>query len=55
MNVASVVLSPHETVTFHGSSSPGSVNDPRLNAFDVPSSAVWFSAAVTTGATLLMA
>src|SRR5919204_6969 len=51
VNVVAAEPSPQSTLTAHGPSSPGSVNEPRLNDFDVPSSAVWSAAAVTTGAT----
>ena len=43
--------SPQVTSTVHGESVPGSVKLPRSNDFPVPSDAVWFAAAVTTGAT----
>ena len=51
VKVVSAEPSPHSTFTAQGPSSPGSVNEPRLNDFDVPSLAVWSAAAVTTGAT----
>ena len=44
--------SPQLTVTAHGESAPGSVNEPRLNSWPAPSLADWFAAAVKTGVTL---
>src|SRR5437867_13257737 len=50
-----VELSPQSTSTAQGLSfTPGSENEPRVKDFEVPSSAVWFVAAVTTGFLLAM-
>src|SRR5689334_25168024 len=43
--------SPQATVTCHGLSAPGSVNEPRLNEWLSPSFDDWFAGAVTVGAT----
>ena len=52
MKAVSAEPSPQSTVTSQGSSSPGSVNEPRSNDLAVPSLAVWFAGGVTSGATL---
>ena len=51
MKTVSSEPSPQSTVTCQGSSSPGSVNEPRSNVSELPSLAVWLAGAVTSGAT----